>query len=138
MAPISGPPRPQRLDEPHETHPEYNTAGEEQQKVHRADVGRSPLGSHEGNYHRDHEHRRVTSHRRFHPRFVRQRHDEETAGADQQLGCIRWSGSAGGDEGRAKPQHYRQGRVEMSIPPGESGSPHAPEYTDEPEITQAA
>ena len=64
--PRPGAPGPQDLDEPHQAHPEDDAAREEQQKVHRPDVGSSPLGSDQADNHRDDKDRRTTSRRRFH------------------------------------------------------------------------
>jgi hypothetical protein len=66
----SGPAGAQYLNKPHEADPDHDPAGEEQQEVHRADVGSSPLGAYQAENHGDDEDRCVTSRRRFHHRFL--------------------------------------------------------------------
>ena len=65
-SPGSGSARPQQLNEPDEAHAESHAAGEEQQKVHRAHMGSSPLGSQEANQHRNGRHGCATSRCRVH------------------------------------------------------------------------
>src|SRR6185503_4865947 len=67
----SGRPRPQHLDEPHEADAADDTAGEEQQEIHRPDVRGGALGCQETNNHRDYKDRRLTLRRRFHHRSSR-------------------------------------------------------------------
>jgi hypothetical protein len=66
FSPRPWPRGPQYPDQRHEAHPEYDAAREDQQEIHRADVGSSPLGSDQANNHGGDEDRRATSRRRCH------------------------------------------------------------------------